>query len=143
MARFRYTTSPRSPSSTGLWALSCEFVFDDDLETERGLRRALRSDLVRSVRPGDKIITPSVWMFFGADGKAEEILKKIIVERRASIKFVENGLTLGPCSEEDFPRSFEKIRRETEPFALSPEVASRVRAFCAKRTQLSLRGTLR
>lgn len=127
MARYSYTTSPRPPAPMGLWPSQCQYLFDDDLETERGQRRTLRTDLVHRLRPGDEIVTPSAWMFFDNWSGAEALLRTIIVERQASITFAEKGLTLEPCTPEAFPHAFEKIRREVSPISIPLEVAERFR----------------
>lgn len=138
MTRIAYTTSPRPPDDGLLsWNQNCQWLFDDDLETERGQRRTLRTDLVNRLRPGDEIVTPSPWMFFDRWSGAEALLRTIVVERQASITFAEKGLTLGPCTPEELPHAFEKIRREVSPISIPPEVAERFR----QRVQLGLFGT--
>lgn len=127
MTRYSYTTSPRPPAPMSLWTSQCQYLFDDDLETDRGQRRTLRTDLVQRLRPGDEVVTPSAWMFFDNWSGAEALLRTIIVERQASISFSERRLTLGPCTPEDFPSAFERIRREVSPLSIPPEVAERFR----------------
>ena len=141
MARYLYTTSPR-PATTHL-PPRCQLAFDDDLETERGSKPALRSDLVRRLRPGAEIVTPSAWMFFGCRSDSEQTLMTIIVERQASISFTDTNLTLGPCSAEDFPRSFDQVRIETRPLSIPPAVAKLVQDWMKQHRRLPVGGTIR